>query len=89
MAGPQSLPDNGHEASAKIENSRSYKRDPDEPADNVTGGFNQKSGAAGADRLPDEARIRIAAYALWEADGRPFGDADRYWFEAIRALRLN
>lgn len=30
--------------------------------------------------------IRIRAYALWEADGRPDGSQDAHWLEALRQL---
>lgn len=31
---------------------------------------------------PNEAKIRERAYALWERDGRPDGQADAHWREA-------
>ena len=31
-----------------------------------------------------ETRIRERAYALWEEDGRPEGQADEYWERARR-----
>ena len=30
--------------------------------------------------------IRARAYALWEADGRPDGNQDGHWLEALRQL---
>jgi Protein of unknown function (DUF2934) len=30
--------------------------------------------------------IRIRAYALWEADGRPDGSHDAHWQQALREL---
>ncbi|MCF7701607.1 DUF2934 domain-containing protein [Loktanella sp. M215] len=32
-------------------------------------------------------QIAAHAHALWEAAGRPDGDADRFWFEAEQALQ--
>jgi hypothetical protein len=31
-------------------------------------------------------RIRERAYALWEQDGRPEGDPERHWNEAITQI---
>lgn len=36
----------------------------------------------------DQERIRRQAYALWEAEGRPSGSADRHWNEAEIAAVL-
>lgn len=33
-----------------------------------------------------EERIRVEAWMLWNADGRPEGKADQYWFEAEKAI---
>ena len=33
-----------------------------------------------------EQKIRELAYQLWEAEGRPEGQADRHWFMAIEML---
>ena len=30
--------------------------------------------------------IRLRAYALWEADGRPEGSHDLHWLQALREL---
>jgi hypothetical protein len=30
--------------------------------------------------------IRLRAYALWEADGRPDGSNDMHWLQALREL---
>ncbi|MCW0000192.1 DUF2934 domain-containing protein [Pararhizobium sp. YC-54] len=30
--------------------------------------------------------IRMRAYALWEADGRPDGSHDAHWLQALREL---
>jgi DUF2934 family protein len=34
--------------------------------------------------LDKEQLIREAAYHLWEADGRPIGQADRHWEMAMK-----
>lgn len=36
--------------------------------------------------LDFEQKVRQAAYHLWEADGRPFGDEKKYWFLALEHL---
>lgn len=36
-----------------------------------------------------EHRIRNRAYELWESDGRPEGEQDRHWFQAIDELGLS
>ena len=33
-----------------------------------------------------EERVRERAYQLWEAAGRPDGQADQYWHEAVAEL---
>ena len=33
------------------------------------------------DQGPDE-RVRVRAYLMWEADGKPNGEADLYWHRA-------
>ena len=33
-----------------------------------------------------EARIRTEAWMLWNADGRPEGKADEYWFRAKEVI---
>lgn len=33
-----------------------------------------------------EQKLRELAYQLWEAEGRPDGQADRHWFEACEML---
>lgn len=33
-----------------------------------------------------EERIREEAFILWNADGRPEGKADYYWYEAERVI---
>ncbi|EHM00309.1 hypothetical protein HMPREF9946_02661 [Acetobacteraceae bacterium AT-5844] len=35
-----------------------------------------------------EQRIRDRAYALWQADGEPYGTPDEYWFRARAELLL-
>ena len=35
---------------------------------------------------PDETRIRIRAYAIWEAEGRPHGRDAAHWHEALRQI---
>lgn len=35
---------------------------------------------------PDETRIRIRAYAIWEAEGRPHGRDAAHWHEAFRQI---
>lgn len=35
-----------------------------------------------------EQRIRDRAYALWQADGEPYGTPDEYWFRARAELML-
>ncbi|HMN86914.1 MAG TPA: DUF2934 domain-containing protein [Bauldia sp.] len=35
---------------------------------------------------PDETRVRIRAYAIWEAEGRPHGRDEAHWLEAVRQL---
>lgn len=37
---------------------------------------------------PDETRIRIRAYAIWEAEGRPHGRDAVHWHEALRQLMV-
>ncbi|MBW9115608.1 DUF2934 domain-containing protein [Rhizobium cauense] len=32
----------------------------------------------------DDKKIREAAYRKWEKEGRPEGEADRHWFEAVQ-----
>ena len=34
-----------------------------------------------SDQGPDE-RVRVRAYLMWEADGKPNGEADLYWHRA-------
>jgi hypothetical protein len=34
-----------------------------------------------ADQASDE-RVRVRAYLMWEADGKPNGQADLYWHRA-------
>jgi hypothetical protein len=39
------------------------------------------------DRQSDkENRIRVEAHMLWNADGRPEGKADEYWFRAKEVI---
>jgi hypothetical protein len=33
-----------------------------------------------------EEQIRVKAYELWEADGRPDGNDQDYWFRSTNAL---
>lgn len=33
-----------------------------------------------------EQKVRQAAYHLWEADGRPYGQEKDYWFTALQKL---
>ena len=35
---------------------------------------------------PREERIREEAFMLWNADGRPEGKADEYWFRAEKVI---
>ncbi len=37
-------------------------------------------------RSASEDQIRQKAYELWEADGRPEGRDEDYWFRSARAL---
>jgi hypothetical protein len=39
-----------------------------------------------ARRSDTEDEIRIRAYHLWEADGRPFGRDTEFWEKAIAAI---
>lgn len=32
---------------------------------------------------PDEARIREIAHELWEKAGRPEGESEKFWFDAV------
>lgn len=70
-------PDNGHTASAQIENSRPF-HPPADQTGNVTGGFNQKQSSSDG---PDEREewLRDAAYFLWEQAGSPEGQESHYW----------
>jgi DNA-binding response OmpR family regulator len=34
-----------------------------------------------------EQRVRERAYAIWEREGRPYGQAERHWFSAEEELR--
>lgn len=36
-----------------------------------------------------EDMIRLKAYELWEADGRPVGSAEKDWFTAQELLKKN
>lgn len=76
------VPDNGHAAAGKIANSRPYRRDPTDPSDNVSGGFTQPHFRKGEAHDRDE-WVRTAAYFLWEEAGRPDGQQDRYWAQAL------
>lgn len=82
MGGSTTNADNGHSESARIEAERPYRRNPEDPADNVTGGFNQWSRLGRRTGTGDDTRIRDEAYRLWEEAGRPDGDADRFWYAA-------
>ncbi|WP_277819346.1 DUF2934 domain-containing protein [Teichococcus vastitatis] len=31
-------------------------------------------------------RIRVRAYLMWEADGRPYGQAELYWHRACERI---
>lgn len=87
-AAPADVAEKAHEVARKIGLQRPFKRDPDDPADNTSGGFNQKSGQ------PEEAKvtatshdqIRDRAYALWEEAGRPDGRDKEFWEAAERQL---
>jgi hypothetical protein len=35
---------------------------------------------------PSEDEVRLRAYLLWEAAGRPFGDGGPFWLQAEREL---
>jgi hypothetical protein len=37
-------------------------------------------------RLPMDDQVRRRAYELWEADGRPHGQDQQYWFKAMAEL---
>ena len=37
-------------------------------------------------RLPMDDQVRRRAYELWEADGRPHGQDQQYWFKALADL---
>lgn len=36
-----------------------------------------------------ESAVRDRAYQIWEASGRPFGDADTHWFQAVQELETS
>ena len=36
--------------------------------------------------LDFEQQVRVSAYHLWEADGRPDGRETEYWFRALEKL---
>lgn len=40
----------------------------------------------GLDRFIAEEEVRIRSYALWDADGRPDGRSEEYWFRAMAEL---
>ena len=31
-------------------------------------------------------RVRVRAYLMWEADGKPYGQADLYWHRALERM---
>jgi hypothetical protein len=47
-----------------------------------------KTKAATHDAANDEA-IKVRAYHLWEADGRPDGNQDHYWYQAAEEMKSN
>ena len=61
---------------------RSRDQAPQGKAD-VTSAKNFGLGATGSDR---EERVRQRAHELWEAEGRPEGQADRHWSRAAEDL---
>jgi hypothetical protein len=40
----------------------------------------------GLDQLIPEEKIRARSYAIWDADGRPEGRCEEYWYRAIAEL---
>ena len=46
------------------------------------------SGPAMAGEPPrlDEEEVRTTAYFLWEADGRPEGNGEHYWWAAVEKI---
>jgi len=36
--------------------------------------------------MPDESRVREAAYLLWEKEGRPPDQAERHWLQAMNLV---
>ncbi len=40
----------------------------------------------GLDQLIPEEKVRARSYTLWDAEGRPEGRAQEYWFRAVAEL---